>query len=72
MVDSKWVCFNNLKQEDKLTIGKTYIDLSKGFNSLNCIIIKDDTGIVTEHYQPLVFITIDEWRDMQLNNILDK
>jgi hypothetical protein len=32
-------------------------------------VIKNDIGMVSEYYQPLRFVEIDEWREMQLKKI---
>ena len=33
------------------------------------IVIKNELGMISEYYQPLRFVTIDEWRELQLNKI---
>lgn len=65
----QWVCIDNKGYEEQLIVGKVYTEVPDGFVDHYCILIKDETGIVSEYYQPLRFVTIDEWREMQLKKI---
>jgi len=38
-------------------------------NNHQCILIKDETGILSEYHYPSRFISIDEWRDIKLKKI---
>lgn len=64
-----WVCTDNKGNEHELTIGKVYEDIESGFADPFCIVIKNDLGILSEYYQPLRFVTLDDWRDAQLKSI---
>jgi len=66
----KWVCIDNRGYEKHLIVGKTYIEIESNFVDKNCILIKDETGIASEYYYPSRFVSIDEWREGQLNKIL--
>jgi len=73
----KWVCIDNKGCEEELYINKTYVEIESDYvltRNLNtsdefCIVIKNELGIVSEYYQPLRFISIDEWREIQLKKI---
>jgi hypothetical protein len=67
----KWVCIDNKGYEEQLVVGKIYDAEYKDTTFVDhyCILIKDETGIVSEYYQPLRFISIDEWRELQLKKI---
>jgi hypothetical protein len=60
----KWVCITN--DISMLTYGRIYDDISNQFVDSNCILVKNDFGIVSEYYQPSIFVTIQEWRNNQL------
>ena len=64
----QWVCIDNKGYEQELVQGKTYTEIASGYLAF-CILIKNEMGIVTEYYQPLRFLPIDEWRQMQLKKI---
>jgi hypothetical protein len=65
----KWVCIDNKGCEEELYINKTYVEIESDYADEFCIIIKNEFGIVSEYYQPLRFVTIDEWREIQLKKI---
>ena len=65
----KWVCIDNTGYEDELIRNKAYVEIEGGFADPFCILIKNEFGIVTEYHQPLRFIEIDGWREIQLKNI---
>jgi hypothetical protein len=65
----QWVCIDNKGYEQMLIVGKVYAEITDAFVDQFCILIKDETGILSEYYQPLRFVTIDEWRELQLKKI---
>jgi hypothetical protein len=65
----QWVCIDNTGNELDLILNKVYFEIQSTFVDIDCILIKNEIGIVTEYYQPLRFITIEEWRDRKLNSI---
>lgn len=65
-----WVCIDNRGYEKHLVVGKTYTEIETNFVDHQCILIKDETGIASEYYYPSRFVSIEEWREMQLNKIL--
>jgi hypothetical protein len=65
----QWVCIDNVGYEKELTLNKVYSDIESDYADPFCIIIKNDVGIVSEYYQPLRFVSIDEWREIQLKKI---
>lgn len=68
-MNKKWVCIDNNKLEDELIVGKVYTELADAWVDQFCILIKNELGFVQEYYQPLRFVTIDEWREMQLKKL---
>lgn len=68
-MNKKWVCIDNRKYEDELILNKVYTELGDAWVDLYCILIKNELGLVSEYYQPLRFVTIDEWREMQLKKL---
>lgn len=68
-MNRSWVCIDSRGYEQELVVGKTYVDLESGYADAFCVIIKNELGLVSEYYQPLRFVTIDEWREMQLKKI---
>jgi hypothetical protein len=50
-------------------MNKVYVEIESGYTDPFCIVIKNEYGMVSEYYQPLRFISIDEWRDIQLKKI---
>ena len=69
MIGIIWVCIDNTANEHRLSVGKKYTEILNKFADLDCILIKDDNGMISEVYQPGFFIKIDEWRDSQLRKI---
>ena len=65
----QWICIDNKGYEDELVLNKTYIEIKSGYVDPFCVLIKNEMGIVSEYYQPLRFVSIDEWREMQLKKI---
>ena len=65
----QWVCINNKGYEEELHMNKSYVEIMSSYADQFCIVIKNELGIVSEYYQPLRFVTIDEWRELQLNKI---
>lgn len=65
----QWVCINNKGYEEELHMNKSYGEIMSSYADQFCIVIKNELGIVSEYYQPLRFVTIDEWRELQLNKI---
>ena len=65
----QWVCIDNKGYEEELSVGIFYNDLGSDFTDKFCILIKNDVGMVSEYYQPLRFVTIEEWREIQLKKI---
>lgn len=65
----QWVCIDNRGYEEELVLNKAYVDLDSGYADSFCIILKNELGMVSEYYQPLRFVKIDEWREMQLKKI---
>lgn len=63
------VCINNEKFEIPLTVGKKYLNTILSSNSGY---IKDDTGesFATFGYKDKLFISIEEWRQKQINKLL--
>lgn len=68
-MNKKWVCIDNRGYEEELVVGKTYVDLESGYADMFCVIIMNELGLVIEYYQPTRFVTIDEWREMQLKKL---
>jgi hypothetical protein len=65
----QWICIDNKGCEGELVQGKTYTEIVSGYLDPFCVLIKNERGMVTEYYQPLRFLPIDEWRQMQLKKI---
>ena len=65
----QWVCIDNRGYDEELTLNKVYTNIESGYADPFCIVIKNDIGIVSEYYQPLRFVSIDEWREIQLKKI---
>lgn len=65
----KWVCIDNKGYEEQLIVGKVYTEINSQFVDYNCILIKDETGWPNEYHYPQRFVTIDEWRELQLKKI---
>ena len=65
----QWVCIDNRGYEEELVMNKVYVEIKSGYKDPFCIVIKNEYGMVSEYYQPLRFISIDEWRDIQLKKI---
>lgn len=63
------VCINNEGFEIPLTIGKKYLNTILSSNSGY---IKDDTGtsFATFGYKDKLFISIEEWRQQQINKLI--
>ena len=61
------LAFNDTHIED-ITIGKTYEVLHRTDFFPKLYTIKNDRGIVTR-YNSKLFISIEEWRDKQLDTI---
>ena len=68
-MNTKWVCIDNKRYEQELTLNKVYNNRDSGYADSFCIVIKNDLGIVSEYYQPLRFVTIDEWRELKLKEL---
>ena len=65
----QWVCIDNRGYEEELVLNKAYVEIESGYADSFCIILKNERGMVSEYYQPLRFVKIDEWREMQLKKI---
>ena len=65
----QWVCIDNRGYEEELVLNKTYIEIESGYADPFCIVIKNEMGMVSEYYHPLRFVSIDEWRNIQLKKI---
>jgi hypothetical protein len=65
----QWVCIDNRGKDEELVMNKVYAEIESGYTDPFCIVIKNEYGMVSEYYQPLRFISIDEWRDIQLKKI---
>jgi len=65
----QWVCIDNRGYEEELVLNKTYIEIESGYADPFCIVIKNEYGMVSEYYHPLRFVSIDEWRNIQLKKI---
>ena len=65
----QWVCIDNRGNDEELVMNKVYVEIEYGYTDPFCIVIKNEYGMVSEYYQPLRFISIDEWRDIQLKKI---
>jgi len=65
----QWICIDNSEYKEEIILNKAYIDIDSDYTDPFCILIKNEMGIVTEYYQPLRFVTIDEWREIQLKKI---
>jgi hypothetical protein len=65
----QWVCIDNRGNDEELVMNKVYVEIESGYTDSFCIIIKNEFGIVSEYYQPLRFVSIDEWREIQLKKI---
>jgi len=65
----QWVCIDNKGYDLELTLNKVYPNIDSGYADPFCVVIKNDIGIVSEYYQPLRFVEIDEWRELQLKKI---
>jgi hypothetical protein len=65
----QWVCIDNRGKDEELVMNKVYVEIESGYADPFCIVIKNERGLVSEYYQPLRFISIDEWRDIQLKKI---
>ena len=68
-MNKKWVCIDNRGNNEELVMNKVYVEIESGYADAFCIVIKNELGIVSEYYQPFRFISIDEWRDIQLKKI---
>lgn len=68
-MNKKWVCIDNNKQEDELIVGKVYTELGDTWIDAFFILIKNELGFVQEYYQPTRFVSLDEWREMQLKKL---
>lgn len=66
---NQWICINNKGYEEELHINKSYVEIKSPYSDKFCIVIKNELGMVSEYYQPLRFVTIDEWRELQLKKI---
>jgi hypothetical protein len=66
---NQWICINNKGYEEELHINKSYVEIKSSYADKFCIVIKNELGMISEYYQPLRFVTIDEWRDLQLKKI---
>ena len=67
--NKQWVCIDNRGCDEELTLNKVYTNIDSGYADPFCVVIKNDIGIVSEYYQPLRFVEIDEWRELQLKKI---
>ena len=65
----QWVCIDNRGNNEELVMNKVYVEIESGYADPFCIVIKNEYGMVSEYYQPLRFVSIDEWRDIQLKKI---
>lgn len=65
----QWVCIDNRGNDEELVMNKVYVEIESSYADPFCIVIKNERGLVSEYYQPLRFISIDEWRDIQLKKI---
>ena len=65
----QWVCIDNRGKDEELVMNKVYVEIESGYTDPFCIVIKNEYGMVSEYYQPFRFISIDEWRDIQLKKI---
>jgi len=65
----KWVCIDNRGNDEELVMNKVYVETESDYADPFCIIIKNELGIVSEYYQPLRFVSINEWREIQLKKI---
>ena len=65
----QWVCIDNRGYEEELVLNKTYIEIESGYADPFCIVIKNEMGMVSEYYHQLRFVSIDEWRNIQLKKI---
>lgn len=65
----QWVCIDNRGYDEELVMNKVYVEIESGYADPFCIVIKNEYGMVSEYYQPLRFVSIDEWRDIQLKKI---
>ena len=65
----QWVCINNKGYEEELQVSKSYGEIKSSYADKFCIVIKNELGMISEYYQPLRFVTIDEWRELQLKKI---
>lgn len=66
---NQWICINNKGYEEELHINKSYVEIKSSYADKFCIVIKNELGMISEYYQPLRFVTIDEWRELQLKKI---
>lgn len=66
---NQWICIDNKGYEEELHINKSYVEIKSSYADKFCIVIKNELGMISEYYQPLRFVTIDEWRDLQLKKI---
>jgi hypothetical protein len=65
----KWICIDNKGYEKELVLNKAYVEIGSNYADPFCIVIKNEYGMVSEYYQPLRFVSGDEWREMQLKRI---
>jgi hypothetical protein len=69
-MNKQWVCIDNRGYDEELVLNKVYIEVvDQDYADPFCIVIKNEMGIFSEYYQPLRFVGIDEWREMQLKKI---
>ena len=68
-MNKQWVCIDNRGYDEELTLNKVYVNIDSGYADIFCVVIKNDLGMVGEYYQPMRFVQIDEWRNMQLKKI---
>ena len=68
-MSEKWVCIDNKGYKEQLIVGKVYTEINNQFVDHQCILIKDETGWSNEYHYPQRFVTIDEWRELQLKKL---
>ena len=66
----QWICINNEGYESELLLYKLYTEIDSNYADSFCIIITNELGIVSEYWQPLRFVSIGEWREIQLDKLI--
>lgn len=67
---NKWICIVRISKDNSFTFGKIYEGEELIGLGPTCLKLKDDRGRDSTPYK-FNFISLDEWRQIQIDNILD-